>query len=378
MEAAIDTATVCGTCRKEPSVIACTEIASLLNVAGRWMVLACLFVAGSTPGIAEEPWIEYSGFDGPAAGKHVVLISGDEEYRSEEALPQLGKILAVRHGFRATVLFAIDPETGEIDPNRNDNIPGLEHLESADLMVVFTRFRDLPDDQMRHIAEYLASGRPVIGIRTATHAFKMGPESKYAEFDWHSQSWPGGFGKQVLGETWVSHHGHHGHQSTRGRLVAAVQDHPILRGVEDGAIWGPTDVYGVNLPLPEDSQPLVLGEVVDGMKPDSPAAVGKKNDPMMPIAWTKSYQYRSGPKGQSFTTTCGAAQDLQSEALRRLLVNACYWAIGLEEKIPPTANVDLVGTYVATPFGFGGFRKGMKPSDFALPAGLQKDGRREE
>src|ERR1700704_5906443 len=100
---------------------------------------------------AAEPWLVLEGGAGPGKGKHVVLVSGDEEYRSEEALPQLAKILARHHGFKCTVLFAINPRDGTIDPNRNDNIPGLEALEKADLMVLFTRFRNLPDNQMKHV-----------------------------------------------------------------------------------------------------------------------------------------------------------------------------------------------------------------------------------
>src|SRR5439155_25432115 len=104
----------------------------------------------STSAQAADPWLVLEGGDGPGKGKHVVLVSGDEEYRSEEALPQLGKILARRHGFKCTVLFAIDKSDATINPNVS-NIPGLEALDSADLMVIFTRFRDLPDDQMKHI-----------------------------------------------------------------------------------------------------------------------------------------------------------------------------------------------------------------------------------
>ncbi len=325
-----------------------------------------------------ELWVDFQGHHGPGVGKHIVLISGDEEYRSEEALPQLAKILATHHGFHTTVLFAIDPESGQIDPNRRDNIPGLEQLATAHLMILFTRFRDLPDEQMKHIVNYVASGRPILGMRTATHAFNLRETSKYANWSWQSREWPGGFGRQILGETWIKHHGKHGKQSTRGLLVPAMRDHPILRGIGDGDIWGPTDVYGVRLPLPGDSQPLVLGQVLDGMRPDAPAATGKVNDPMMPIAWIKTYQYGDGPPGRVFTTTMGAAQDLESEGLRRLLVNACYWLLGMEEQIPPRSQVDLVGTYVPTPFGFGGFRKGQRPSDFAQTTGLQTRKTREE
>jgi len=307
---------------------------------------------------ADQPWVEYNGGQGP----RVVLISGDEEYRSEEALPQLGKILAKHHGFRATVLFAVDPKTGEIDPNVRNNIPGLEHLDDADLMVIFTRFRDLPEQQMKHIVDYVDSGRPVIGIRTATHAFDI-KSSPNAHWGWRSKEWEGGFGRQVLGETWISHHGKHGKQSTRGIIAPGMQDHPILRGIHDGDIWGPTDVYGVRLPLPGDSKPLVLGQVLENMSPDDKPVAGKQNDPMLPIAWTKSYTGSAGKAARVFTSTMGSAQDMESEGYRRLLVNACYWAAGLEDKIAAKSNVELVGPYEAHPFRAGGAVKGKKPAD---------------
>ena len=137
--------------------------------------------AAATRCAAADPWVVYDGYDGPGKGKHIVLISGDEEYRSEEALPQLGKILAKRHGFKCTVLFAVDPATGTIDPKNLSNIPGLEALKTADLMIIFTRFRNLPDEQMRHIVEYVEAGKPIIGIRTATHAFDIPAGKTYAK-----------------------------------------------------------------------------------------------------------------------------------------------------------------------------------------------------
>src|SRR2546421_8471531 len=126
---------------------------------------------------ADEPWVVYDGSEGPGKGKHIVLVGGDEEYRSEEALPQLGKILAKHHGFKCTVLFAIDPEDGTINPNIS-NIPGLEALKSADLMIVFLRFRHLPDEQMKYLVDYIESGKPIIGMRTATHAFLFDQKDK--------------------------------------------------------------------------------------------------------------------------------------------------------------------------------------------------------
>jgi hypothetical protein len=324
-----------------------------------------------------DPWTVYKG-----SGKRIVLISGDEEYRSEEALPQLGKILAAHHGFQCTVLFAIDPADGSINPEIRNNIPGLEALREADLMIIATRYRELPDEQMRFVDEYVHSGKPVIGMRTATHAFHYGANSTSKYRHYHDQdkaTWPGGFGKQVLGETWISHHGHHGVQSTRGVIVSKEKGNPIVRGCED--IWGPTDVYTVTLPLPGSATPLVLGQVLEGMNPDDKPVDGdyvierkgqkivkRPNDPMMPVAWTTSFTGRSGKTSRVFTTTMGAASDLVSEGMRRLLVNAVYWSLGMEGKIPKRADVSLVGDFQPTFFGFGKHKRGLKPSDYAWAA----------
>ncbi|MEX2121458.1 MAG: ThuA domain-containing protein [Pirellulales bacterium] len=342
---------------RKPSSLRWASIVALLAVG------VCSWLAGAMAAEPAETSVVYVG-KGPGSGKQIVLISGDEEYRSEEALPQLGKILANHHGFRCTVLFAIDREDGTINPNQNDNIPGLEALESADLMVIFTRFRRLPDEQMKHIVEYVESGRPIIGMRTSTHAFDL-ETGEYARYGWRSTEWDGGFGRQVLGETWISHHGKHGSQSTRGLVADGAGDHPILRGIGDGDIWGPTDVYGVRLPLPGDSQPLVMGQVVEGMKPTDEPAAGAQNEPMMPIAWVKTYTGSRGKTGRVFTTTMGASQDLASEGLRRLLVNACYWCLGMEEQIPAKSKVTLVGDYAPLPFATGKFKPGVKPADHA-------------
>jgi type 1 glutamine amidotransferase len=316
---------------------------------------------------AEDPWVVYQGSDGIGKGKHVVLVSGDEEYRSEEALVQIGKILAKHQGFKCTVLFAIDPKFGTINPNVNDNIPGLDHLKTADLMVIFTRFRNLPDDQMKYVADYIDAGKPVVGLRTATHAFNNGASKAYAKYSWASKKdWEGGFGRHVLGETWVAHHGAHGSQATRGILAPGVKDHPVLRGIKDGDVFGPTDVYAVRLPLPGDAKPLILGQVVAGMKPDDQPLEGPKNNPMMPVAWVKTYQGADSVTGRVFTTTMGASQDLLHEGTRRLIVNACLWAAGLEERIPEKTTVDLVGKYNPSAFRFVKEWKGTtRPADLA-------------
>lgn len=309
-----------------------------------------------------EDWVVYEGKEGAGKGKHIVFVAGDEEYRSEEGLPMLAKILAVRHGFKCTVLFSINPEDGTIDPNNQTNIVGLEKLAAADMMVLFTRFRELPDEKMKYFADFVNSGKPMLGIRTATHAFaySRNKNSPYAKYSFQSQAWPGGFGQQVLGDTWISHHGNHGKESTRGIINEAFKNHPILKGVTD--IWGPTDVYGI-IHLPADAQVLVFGQVLEGMNPADKPVSGKKNDPMMPLIWIRNYTGEQGKSARVLCTTIGASVDLESEGLRRALVNACYWGLGLEGRIPERSNVDYVGEFKPTYFGGGKFKKGVKPAD---------------
>lgn len=341
--------------KKGPFLLKHKVIASLLFM---------LMVSLSCQAQISDQWIQYSGKEGPGKGKHIVLISGDDEYRSEEGLPMLGKILAERHGFTCTVLFAIDPKTNEITPNYPHNIPGLEHLENADLMIMLLRFRELPDDQMKYIDDYIRSGKPIIGLRTSTHAFNFGEGSKspYAKYSWQNkgENWKEGFGREVLGETWVSHHGHHAHEGTRALVdgVDQIKDHPILRGVED--IWGPSDVYTVQN-LPKEANVLLYGQSTKGMTPDDPLIWEKS---VMPIAWTLDYTGEEGNKSKVFTTTMGASVDLESEDLRRLIVNASFWSLDMEDAISQDLNVEFVGEYNPIMFGFDKFQRGMKPKDF--------------
>jgi hypothetical protein len=238
-------------------------------------------------------------------------------------------------------------------------------------MIIATRFRDLPDEQMKPIAEFIESGKPIIGMRTATHAFNIKGDKKYAKYSWNNgdKAYEKGFGRQALGETWVSHWGSHGSQSTRGIIAKGREQNPILRGIKDGDIWGPTDVYEAH--PGGDSLPLVMGQIVSGMKFDDPPAKyeeGKqnRNEPMMPVAWTKSYEGDRGKTARIFCTTMGAATDLEAEGTRRMLVNAVYWSLGMEEKIPEKSNVDLVGEFKPTPFGFGKYVKDVMPETHAM------------
>lgn len=318
---------------------------------------------------ANEPkqFVEYKGKAGPGKGMKVVLIAGDEEYRSEEVLPQLGKILSQRHGFDCRVCFPIDPKTGRIDANYGGNIPGLEALEDADLMIILTRFRALPDEQMQYIDDYLKRGGPVLGMRTSTHGFNFPKDSKWSHYsngyNGDKEAWKDGFGRLVLGEKWISHHGQHKVQSARGVIVEDQKDSPIVQGVGD--IWAPSDVYGVRLPLPGDSQPIVLGQVVNragerddadilyGMRDTDTEPDASKNNPMMPVVWTKSFQLPDGKKGNAINTTMGASTDFLNKGVRRLLVNSAYVLTGLSKEIPKSGtNVELVGEYKPTAYEF--------------------------
>ena len=101
------------------------------------------------------------------------------------------------------------------------------------------------------------------------------------------------------------------------------------------------------------------------MKPNDPAVEGDKNTPMMPVAWTKTYKGSSGTTARVFTTTMGSSTDLENEGVRRMLVNATLWSVGLEDKITDKLNVGIVGDYKPSPFKFGGYVKGKKPADYA-------------
>jgi type 1 glutamine amidotransferase len=322
-------------------------------------VLLCL--SGET--VKAEPWVVFEGKDGPGRGKHIVFLVGDEEYRSEDSMPQLAKILAVHHGFKCTVLFAINKETGQIDPQTLDNIPGLEALEKADLMVMFLRFRELPNEQMKRIIDYTNSGKPIVGLRTSTHAFNYvrHQDSPYAKYSFRSKEPDGGYGRLVFGETWISHYGHHQKESTRGLIVKGFGNGYIAEGIDD--IWGESDVYGLTT-LAGDCKPLVMGQVLSGMNPDDKPNPEKK---LVPVAWTKTYTGEKGKTARVFTTTMGHSFDFFSEGFRRLLVNACYWALEMEDKIPAKSKVDFVGEYKPNKIGMGGQKKGLKPSDHKLP-----------
>ncbi len=305
--------------------------------------------------LVAQQWATYEPPAGTANGKTIVLLSGDEEYRSEEGLPQMAKILSQRHGFKCTVLFSQDAD-GTINPNNQTNVPGLHLLGSADLVVNQFRFRELPDADMKHFVDYLDSGRPMIVVRTATHAFAYtrNKQSPYARFDYGAPG--GGFGGMTVGETWTYHHGDHGKESARGLVDGIHRRHPILKSVHD--VWGPTDVYGVNPDFPSAAVILLWGQTLQGMRPTDPPNLNKA---IMPLVWLLDYRSAGGKTAKILCSTIGAATDLESEDLRRLFVNAAYDLTGLT--VPDQADVSMVGEFKPLPFGFNGFKKGVNVAD---------------
>ncbi|MDO3384593.1 HEAT repeat domain-containing protein [Gilvimarinus sp. SDUM040013] len=296
-------------------------------------------------GISDEP-------------QHVVFVTGDEEYRSEEWGPMLAKILSKKHGFRVTVLFAQNND-GTIDPNNNHNIPGMEVLDQADLLVLGTRWRQLPEAQMLPVLNYLNAGKPLIALRTATHAFNN--EEAIGGYDWTN------FGREVVGENWLNHHGEHKVQGGRSVVNPAQAKNPLLNGVEPFFTY--SDIYGIEHLHNVEATVLLHGAVTESLDPHSPAVEGEQNSPMMPLAWIKPYAAPNGEaQGTCFATTAGAAVDFKDENLRRLVVNAAYHLLGLD--VPPQADVTPIDRFEPSFYGFQDedyfVNRGLKVSDFSL------------
>ena len=302
--------------------------------------------------------VVYEGGEGPGKGKHIVFLAGDHEYRSEETLPALARILAKHQGFKCTVLFSVDATSGTMDAD-SSNMPGLEALDTADLAVFFLRFQSFPPEQMKHIIAYLDRGQPVIGLRTATHAFKFAANSPSAKYSWDYKGgdYLSGFGHQVLGQSWVGHYGGNHVQSTRIAISPEQSANPILQGVKD--IWVQAGGY---VGKPTSGTILTTAQPLNGMTPDSPADAKK---PPMPSEWTRSYTSKSGKEGRVFTSLYGASEDILNEGYRRMIVNAALWAAGLEKAIKPDLNIAFVGPYQPNTFGNKGYSPNTKPSAYA-------------
>ncbi len=347
-----------------------TMIGHEVKLATYWLVLVAIHAGVLQLSAAEQPISEsptclsYSGDKGPGAGKRVVLIAADQEYRSEQSMPMLAKILAKHHGFQSTVLFAVN-DLGQVDPTmpvypakgeeetfRPHSIPGLEHLENADLVIFFTRLLTLPEEQQAQIVHYLDSGKPLIGLRTANHGFRK-------ELPYKIEGKQIQFGRDILGGTFIGHHGNWHQDSTRGDLVLEMKDHPILRGVTN--IWGPSDVYRTykqGEELPDGCTALVLGQPLMGREQ---GGIDNPQKEALPVAWIKDWQTSDGQTARVFHSTMGSGKDFECEGLRRLVVNASYWCLGLESGISATSSVEYVGEYKPLASGFDYAQLGVRP-----------------
>jgi type 1 glutamine amidotransferase len=274
------------------------------------VVGACL---GASPGA-------FRGAQGAASrSPHVVFVAGDDEYRSEITMPMIAAILEKRHGMRTSVASA------QPIPQTKDHIEGLEALETADLMVMFLRYRALPDAELKRIQAYVASGKPIVGFRTSTHAFMYPKDSPHADLN-------DGFGRDVFGQKWITHHGHT--STTTVALRPEASGHPILRGVTPftAKSW----LYHV-APLNGPATLLLDGTAVNSERK-------QKLDqfpPVQPVAWTREHN-----GARVFFTTLGHPGDFEQESMRRLTVNGILWALGRE--VPPQgADATPVTPYVA-------------------------------
>ncbi|MBX3416474.1 MAG: ThuA domain-containing protein [Pirellulaceae bacterium] len=315
-------------------------------------------------GVSREQWLKYPGGDGPGKGKHIVLIAAEQEYRGEYSMPMLAKVLSTHHGFDSTVLFGVN-ENGEVDPTlpvypergreaefKEHHIPGLEQLASADLVIFCTRLLTLPKTELDQIVEYVDSGKPIIALRTANHGFRVPLPYK---IDGKQVRW----GEDVLGGTFLNHHGQWQADSTHGFFDTDQTQHPILIGVNN--VWGDSDVYRTYEEggrLPDDCTALVWGQPLLGRQPDDPP--NDKLEPL-PVAWVKPWQTSQGINARVFHCTMGSASDFKNPGLRRLVVNAAYWSVGLENSISATSSVNVVGNYEPLKSGFNYEDLGVKP-----------------
>ena len=182
----------------------------------------------------------------------------------------------------------------------------VEALKDADLLVLFSRRRFPPKDQMAAIRAHLDAGRPLLGIRTANHAFIPKPKEVV---DASLVAWPE-FTHEVLG-------GDNTGYETKGLPYtvsppAGIQS-PLLEGVNLSNILGHQSLYKV-LPLADNATPILIGTAQAGA-----------TTPPQPVAWTRSY----GPnKARIFYTSLGAPEDMKIADMRKLLVNAVAWTLG--------------------------------------------------
>ena len=318
-------------------------------------------VAPKSKAIPESSlWLNYEGKQGSGKGKRVVLIAAEQEYRCEQAMPMMARMLSERHGFDCTVLFSVN-EKGEVDPTlpapfkdktKRHRIPGLEHLDKADCVILMSRFMHLSDEQIKHLHDYFDSGKPLIALRTANHGLARAHKYKV-------NGRVVGL-KEMLGGAFMGHHGGWHRESTRGIIVEETKSHAILTGVKD--IWGTSDVYRCHnqkFPFPDDCTALVMGQPLKTLEPDAPA--NPKKEPL-PVAWVKYWNGNGEKASRIFHFTMGSAEDFANAGVRRITTNAIYWGLEMESAITPDLSVDIVGDYQPGTPGFKYEEYGVRPA----------------
>ena len=269
-------------------------------------------------------------------------------------MPMLAKLAERELGARTQVLYAVD-SAGYVNPNVNDNIPGLEILDSADMMVAFLRWRALPADQAKYITDFAESGKPMVGFRTSTHTFKY-PEGDPLER--LNNDWP----TAVWGQQWIVHHGHFddGHDPLTQVMLAESPgaNKEILNGVEPFPAYSWLyHVDGGDWSLNAKAQILLKGKSLRSKQ----EAAGKLDQYPIenPVAWTNDYK-----GARVFFTTLGHPYDWKNDNMRRLALNGMAWA--MQREVPSSGyDATLIGAYDPNNSGFGDkFKAGLRPEEF--------------
>ncbi len=224
----------------------------------------------------------------------VVFISAESEYKAEQSLPEFAHELKTKYGLYCEVLQGSINKEGE----GRYYIAGMESLTNADLAVLFVRRRALRPEQMKYFRNYLDSGRPLIGLRTASHAFDTRGNAPADYAEWQKLD------PEVLGG---NYHGHHGNGPKCAVTTAAgAESHPILAGVQM-PFTSNSSLYEVR-PLAKSTKRLLIGTIPD-KEPE-------------PVAWTNSYK-----NSRIFYTSLGHPDDFRNAQFRRMLINAVFWAM---------------------------------------------------
>jgi hypothetical protein len=329
-----------------------------MNARNFLIAVAGFFIACSHAAAADR--VVYEGDSGPGKGKHILFIASDHEYRGEETCPAIARILAKRYGFKCTVLFG-QTEDGLIKPG-SSRIPGIETIDDADMLFLFLRFVQPEDAWMAKFEEYLKRGGPVLGLRTTTHAFN-GLKGQYAyhNYSYRGDEFVGGFGRQVLGETWnpnlgAGHYGSNHRFATAMHVVPEQAEHPVMCGVKD--MHAMAGAYSAR-PMP-NSTILATNQVLESMEVGAKPLADKVPQP---VAWVRNYKFQDGKEGRAFCSTQGASEDILSEGVRRMIINATLWCMNMEDQIKADADVSFVGPYNPSTFSFKPSITDAKPGD---------------